>query len=317
MITKRERSENLFRAIGGVGGDLIDLAEKKTFCPGYTRRLLPLAACLAVFLVAGIWLQTLYAPDQKSEVQMAAPPQAAAPTEPAAYRWSDRPVTAKERLTVNGTIYYIEAVYEAKSARRGDQIGQVDGKAVYIGGETFKQDHWGREMPLEIFVEQEDGRYLYCLTYYAWDGAACTMEEAQVMEDLSVFALGEAFSDPAELTEPQLVRFFLRTLELERQTGRRTEDLNRYLWYDAAEDCYIIPMEDIAVQLDRYLDGNTWPTVAQNRALILQTLEAERQPETFAAAVFEDERLILTTDRYEYTIRFTEDRCVYESIQER
>ena len=172
-------------------------------------------------------------------------------------------------------------------------------------------------MPLEIFVEQEDGRYLYCLTYYAWDGAACTLKEAQKMEDLSAFALGEAFSDPAELTEPQLVRFFLRTLELERQTGRRTEDLNRYLWYDAAEDCYIIPMEDIAAQLDRYLDGNSWPRFAENRALVLKTLEAERQPETFAAAVFEEDRLILTTDCYEYIIRFTEDRCVYESIQER
>jgi len=317
VITKQERSENLFRAIGGVGGDLIDLAEKKTFRPGYLRRLLPLAACLTLFLALGLWLQDLFPVERETDLQLTAPPQAAAPVESAAYRWSDRPITAKERLTVNGTIYYIEAVYEAKSAKRGDQIGQVDGKAVYIGGETFKQDHWGREMPLEIFVEQEDGRYLYCLTYYAWDGAAGTMEEVRQMEDLSAFALGEAFSDPAELTEAQLVRFFLRTLELERQMGRRTEDLNRYLWYDAAEDCYIIPMEDIAVQLDRYLDGNSWPRFAENRALVLKTLEAERQPETFAAAVFEEDRLILTTDRYEYTIRFTEDRCVYESIQER
>ena len=80
---------------------------------------------------------------------------------------------------------------------------------------------------------------------------------------------------------------------------------------------YIIPMEDIAAQLDRYLDGNSWPRFAENRALVLKTLEAERQPETFAAAVFEEDRLILTTDCYEYIIRFTEDRCVYESIQER
>ena len=317
MNTLEQRSERLFQAIGGVGSDLIDQAETQTFRPGFVRRLLPLVACLTLFLALGVWLQLLLPAEQEAGPQMAAPPQTAAPAEPAAYHWSDRPVTPKKRMTVHGTIYYIEAVYEAKNARLGDQIGQADGMAVYIGGETFKEDHWGREMPLEIFVEQENGQYWYCLTYYAWDGAACTLEEAQTLEDLSVLALGEAFADPAELTEPQLVQFFLQTLELERQTGRRTEDLNRYLWYDAAEDCYIIPMEDIAVQLDRYLDGHTWPKLAEHRALQLQSLQCQRPPETFSAAVWEEDRLILTTDRQEYTIRFTEGRCIYESIQER
>lgn len=321
MITKEERSERLFRALGGVGGDLIDLAEKQVFRPGIGRRLLPVAVCLALLLGLTALIQPMFRVETKDQAQMAAPalPEAA-PAEqekPSVLQWTNREAAAKERLTVNGTIYYIEAVYEAQNAKLGQLVGTVDGAAVYAGGETWKPDRWGRDMPLEIFVEQAEGGYLYCLTYYAWDGAAYTMEDARELEDLTVFALGSAFADPAELTEEQLVTFFLQTLELEQQAGRRTENLNRYLWYDAAEDRYIIPMEDIAVQLDRYLDGYTWPRMAEHRALVLQTLEMEWDPEGFAAAVFEEEYLILTTDRYVYTIRFAEDRCVYESIQER
>ena len=71
------------------------------------------------------------------------------------------------------------------------------------------------------------------------------------------------------------------------------------------------------LSLDRYLDGHTWPKLAEHRALQLQSLQCQRPPETFSAAVWEEDRLILTTDRQEYTIRFTEGRCIYESIQER
>ena len=43
MSTERDkRRETLFRAIGGVGGDLIDMAEKRVFRAGIWRRWLPI-----------------------------------------------------------------------------------------------------------------------------------------------------------------------------------------------------------------------------------------------------------------------------------
>lgn len=321
MNPVQQRSERLFQAIGGVGGDLIDLAEQRVFRPGVGRRLWPLAACLALIVSVGMLIRPLFLTEQDPQPQLHVPvkPEAAPeePRQPAEHEWSDQPVAAKERLTVNGTIYYVEAVYETTSAKPGDRIGEVNGNAVFIGGETLKQDHWGREMPLEILVEQEDG-YLYGLTYYAWDGAAYTMDDAKTMEDLAVLALGGTFTDPADLSEEELIEFFLQTLALEQRAGRRTEDLNRYLWYDEQQARYVIPVEDLAVQLDRYLDGAPWPKLAEHRALVLKDLTPPLRPaETFAAAVFEEDKLHLTTDRFDYIIRFEEGRCVYECVTPR
>ncbi len=47
---KDEQQEKLFRAIGEVGGDLVDMAEKRTFAPSAWRKWGTLAACLAVVL---------------------------------------------------------------------------------------------------------------------------------------------------------------------------------------------------------------------------------------------------------------------------
>lgn len=47
---KDEQQEKLFRAIGEVGGDLVDMAEKRTFAPSPWRKWGTMAACLAVVL---------------------------------------------------------------------------------------------------------------------------------------------------------------------------------------------------------------------------------------------------------------------------
>ena len=44
-------AERLFRAIGGVGGDLVDLAERRRYPASFWKRLAPLAACFAIVLV--------------------------------------------------------------------------------------------------------------------------------------------------------------------------------------------------------------------------------------------------------------------------
>lgn len=327
MNTMEERQERLLRAIGGVGGDLIATAEQKRFPMRVWQKWLPVAACLVLL----VGLTALVLPILRTEPEMEVTMEAAQPvTQPEAetdtveqeetaavqvlFRWSDEEVQPKERLIIGGTIYYVEAVYEAEREALGDWVAAVDGWNVYAGGSTWKPDKWGTSMPLEVFAAQEDG-YRYCLTYYAWDGPTYTMEEAKALEDLTVLALGVDFADPADLTEEALVSFFLDTLALERQAGRRTVDLDRYLWYDETKDVYVIPAEDVAAQLERYLEGWNWPELAEHEALVLNTLEpAEREEERFAAAVFDEDTLNLTTDKRTYTIRFTADGCLYQRI---
>ena len=51
---KEEKQERLFRALGDVGSDLIDMAEKQTFAPSHWRKWGSLAACLAVILCLSV-----------------------------------------------------------------------------------------------------------------------------------------------------------------------------------------------------------------------------------------------------------------------
>lgn len=73
--------EYIFEALGGVGGDLIDMAEKITFPRSLWRRAVPWAACLAVLagMAAGVWYllpQTAVEPAELAEVENPAEPPA-------------------------------------------------------------------------------------------------------------------------------------------------------------------------------------------------------------------------------------------------
>lgn len=329
MKSMEQRTERLLRAIGGVGGDLIDTAQNKQFSPALWRRLLPGAACLALlagltFLVLPVLRGTPQA-EKTTEVSQPAsmpeeqpvslPEEQPAPQSEAC--WLDQAISQKRRLVLDDTIYYAEAVFETANAVPGEWVGTVEGANAYAAGKTWKADHHGRKLPLELLVEQKHG-YLYCLTYYAWDGPAYTMEQAQELEDLTVFALGVTFGDPAELTGEQLQTIFLETLALERQAGRRTVDLDRYLWYDEKKQAFVIPVGDVADQLNRFLAGWNWPELEEHTALVLESLDLpEREQEQFAAAVFDGDVLILTTDKRIYTIRFAQSGCRYEQVRSR
>lgn len=332
MIELDERQERLFRVIGGVGGDLIDAAEKRQFAVSLWRKWLPIAACMALLVGMTAWVLPQFRVKEEAPAQMETAEETAPVTqtgeefvpenqeemaaEEYLFVWSEEATAPKERLIINGTIYYPEAVYDPIHAELGEWVGSVEGAGVYAAGENWKETKQGIEMPLEIFVAQEDG-YRYCLTYYAWDGPAYTLEEARALEDLTVFTIGTAFATPArDLTVENLVKFFLESLELERQAGRRTVDLDNYLWYDEQKEAYVIPVEDVAAQLDRYLDSWQWPELEEHEAIVLEDLDPPyRQAEEIQASVFGPETLTLLTDRYCYTIRFTEDRCLYDIIE--
>lgn len=292
MMEQEARQERLFRAIGGVGGDLIDAAEKRSFQPGRWRRYGPVAAALALLVGFG-WLALPYfSPEELPE-----PPAAVTPVEPETAAPVEEPpatpdveqeqviirgdVAARQELVFRDVVYYVEAQYTAQEAESslGDLLGTVQraddptlpSAAVYGRRDAAtREDSSGYPLPLEIFVENSEG-YLYCLTYYYSDLPLMAWEEARALwqrGDLDgltrrlvlVPELAEAYGavtwSGEALTPEEQVAFFRVTLQMERQQGLRSEDLIRYLWKQ--DGGYVVPVSDIRRQLERYLDDFSW-----------------------------------------------------------
>ena len=270
----------------------------------------------------------------------------------------------KQQLVFWDTVYYVEAQYteEETALLLGDLLGAVAQadepslleKPVYsrVGSET-REDGKERQIPLEIFVKNEGG-YLYCLTYYHsglplmdwtelqyhWENGLFTelmellvlpVEESLLAADLELSFFGQA----GELTSEQLLHFFLITLQMERNWGTRTEDLDRYLWEYA--DGYLIMPEDVTRQLSRYLDLFTFDAETLDAydpalgGIRLDTLKVETSDRNLTMQVEEDgfeldeanKRINVTFGWYDeaglvksryYSICFREDRMVYASI---
>ena len=294
-------NERLFRVLGDVGSDLIATAEQKTFVRSPWKRILPAEACL--LLAAGLSLAAM--PYFRAPREMAAPSmkqdavveeytaemstaesegggtaQEQPRTENTAME--AQPVQTKEQLVFWDTVYYVEAQYtrEEASLVLGEYLGTVEqadtetlsGAAVYerVGSEV-REDHKERQVPLEIFVENELG-YLYCLTYYLsddplmeWEAVYYRYHAGKLDELMELFVFGlernaalvDGYEDTPitadDLTGEQLLAFFKSTLEMEKYFGTRSEDLNQYLW--KTETGYAVPVSDLKRQLDRYLTG--------------------------------------------------------------
>lgn len=296
-------NERLFRVLSDVGGDLVATAEQKRFPASPWRRLLPAAACLLLAVGLG-WMAASYisSPETAAPVPAArtavaeseveqmpdaqvAPEEATQvlPIEPdVEYEIETEPlpdVQAREQLVFWDTIYYAEAQYTAEEAaqRQGAELGQVTqadeealvGAAVFgcTGAET-RSDMKEREVPLEIFVENEQG-YLYCLTYYdrseplmEWEQVYYFYEQDQMEKTVEqLLTMPEAARQLLELplntangdwNAEELLAFFRATVQMETMFGTRTDDLNRYLW--SWDGGYAVPVADIRRQLDRYLE---------------------------------------------------------------
>lgn len=234
------REEKLFRAIGEVGGDLIDMAEKRVFTPSRWRRWGSIAACLAVILC----LSTLALPyfpmgcgssapnqntssDENLAVSADTAPADTAPEEvdPAdSGTTEESPETpgigteetdgveagrTKEQLVFLNTVYYPEALYSAEEARGylSDYLGTVTDadQASLIGAPVYLKSgssvRQDGDTGVPLEIFVETGDgYLYCLTYYASAGAYFTFDQAQ--------ALWERGQEEA------LLQRFVMTLEL-------------------------------------------------------------------------------------------------------
>lgn len=273
------------------------------------------------------------------------------------------PVQSKEQLVFWDTIYYVEAVYLPEQAElaTGDYLGTVQqaddeslvGAPVYMRlASATRSDSKEREVPLEIFVQTGE-RYLYCLTYYApaepvldyrtvadmWSA-----DELDYMASALVTPLEQCFyggqmmlnyRNAEELTPEQLLRMFLATLQAERLLDRRTEDLDRYLWYDDACQTFVIPVSDIRRQLDRYLEGYDWQPeqlpgyLADLETVELESLAVELAPEIYVrldptqcTLDAENRTVTLVGERYQdmelqdrrcYQICFTDNGCILEA----
>lgn len=360
MMELDARRERLFRAIGGVGGDLIDAAEKRSFQPGRWRRYGPVAAALALLVGLG-WLTLPYfSPEELPE-----PPAAVTPAEPETVEKPpavpdveqeqvivEEEGKSRQELVFRDLVYYVEAQYAATEAEAslGELLGTVQqadtpalvGAAVYGRRDAAtREDSSGRQLPLEIFVENQEG-YLYCLTYYYSERPLMTWEEARELwqrGDLDTLArrlvlvpeLAEAYGVASwsgeALTPEEQVAFFRVTLQMERQQGLRSEDLIRYLWKQ--DSGYVVPVSDIRQQLERYLDAFVWTPEAlpgynaESDAVLFPALalcsdgQMEQYPlPAVTGALDEDEQTLtlrLATGR-SYTIAFEKARTVYRQI---
>lgn len=381
-------NERLFRVLGDVGSDLIATAEQRTFARNPWRRILPAAACL----VAAVGLSLAAMPYFRAPRELATAP--AAEQEAAVEESMSEPtaqdtevggaaeeqavtnhaaekaqsVQSKTQLVFWDTVYYVEAQYTAEEAEDllGDYLGTVEqadaeanlGAAVYMRlGSEVREDYKERQVPLEIFVENEVG-YLYCLTYYLTDGPLMEWEAVyfrwhagKLDELVEMFVVPlernldaaqveleyNLYDSLTELTSVQQMQIFLATLDMEQQYGTRTPDLNAYLW--EGEGGYVIPVENIKLQLGKYLDAIVWqPELlpgydAARNAVVLADLvvqPAEEQPgidlRVEPTGCFLDtgsRKLTLMVQRYTgdellaerlYVIRLDMDRLVYEYI---
>lgn len=345
METGKER---LLRVIGDVGSDLIATAEQKVFAKSPWRTWLPAVACAA--LVLGMGYYALPYLTVREEACPAEPPQSvetvtqaegdkySPPVNGGMADIATEAVNGKEQLVFLDTLYYVEAVYEAETA-----IGLSDGylgnvtdadDENLIGAEVFlrrdaatKTDYKEREVPLEILVFNGES-YLYCLTYYETTGPLLEWMAVQsrwysgrldALAETFAMAAAPDFDTAADMTREELLRFFLMTLELERSAGRRTEDLNRYLWYNGKS--YTIPYADVVRQLDKYLDDFT----ALPETLTVEMLSLELEQEDWSIVPEqcrldeEAKTLTLVLQRDDaikrYVVRFEDNRCVFEQIQ--
>lgn len=367
MTDLQQRQEHLFRAIGGVGGDLVDAAERRSFPPGVLRRMLPVAVCLAVVVCLG-WLATVWffgapaedvlAPEEKEVPRQEQQEKIELPQETQEEIQISGPVAETKELLFWDVIYYAEARYTAQEAEAwlGEHLGVVEddrwpelaGAAVYLCKDAYtRPDAQGRQVPLEIFVEEE-GDYWYCLTYYYSDVPAMRWEQVLDLwnqgrtEELAnqltrvpeqARAAGELqwSGSGAEMTPQAQVSFFRVTLQMEQVQGLRSMDLNRYLWQQ--DGGYAVPVEELHRQLNRYVENEVWdpaelPGYSETYdAVLLSSLawcseaqmEAFSLPEAVCSLDTDAKKLTVAflqedgTSRV-YRMRFEADRVVYELI---
>ena len=288
---KEERQERLFRAIGDVGADLIDMAEKQTFAPSRWRKWGSLAACLAVILCLGVLAMPYFpkgcgsgskgtaapgasvtvedpaAAEPAEEEAVETPQEEPGPTEDAA----PEPVV-RTRFVFRYTYYYLTdqepSPLDNPPSVLGELLGEVEacddpslvGCPVYRYLNTTEFDNHsvnGLTVPQEVWVETEEG-YRFAVTLNEKTVSRYTVDD--VLEHLE--------EDDGDWIVSTFVGALWEMDDFSDPSELTGEQLNRFLWYTCdmntgispltrwREDgeAYVIPADEAVWRLNRFLD---------------------------------------------------------------
>lgn len=311
---KEERQERLFRAIGDVGADLIDMAEKQTFAPSRWRKWGSLAACLAVILCLGVLALPYfpsgcgsssketaapgYAGSQKEiaaeapemEAPAEAEPETADVTEGAAEAFDEAAV--RTRFVFRYTYYYLTdqepSPLDDPPSVLGELLGQVEecedealvGCPVYRYLNTTEYDNHsvnGLTVPAEVWVEMEDG-FHYAVTLNEKTVSRYTLDD--VMAHLE--------ADDGDWIVETLVEPLYEMDDFNSPSGLTGEQLNEILLRTSGMNTgvnasniwlddtgvYVIPADEARWRLRRFLDADSYTYVPEKTAAYLKAREA-------------------------------------------
>ncbi len=232
------KEEKLFRAIGDVGGDLIDMAEKATFAPSRWRRWGSVAACLAVLAgLAALALPYVTGSGDEDSTEVVleaklgaareefaadtteAPAEAESAEEESAEAESDGAVKAgltdkdglidkdgidasssREQLIFDGVIYYVEALYSDEEAmtQLGAYLGTVE--------DADEEAYIGDRIYMKSGSDEQDGLPLEIFV----------MTEEGFLYCLTYYADAGAYctwEDAAAEEDAELLKRFVRAVE--------------------------------------------------------------------------------------------------------
>ncbi len=290
---KEERQERLFRAIGDVGADLIDMAEKQTFAPSRWRKWGSLAACLAVILCLGVLAMPYFpkgcgsgskgtaapgasvtteapaAAEPAEEEAVETPQEEPGPTEDAA----PEPVV-RTRFVFRYTYYYFTASEPSSldnpPSVLGEYLGEIEacddpslvGCPVYRNLNTTEYDNHsvnGLTVPAEVWVEMEDG-FHYAVTLNEKTVSRYTVDDvAERMENGDDAWLLETFVEPLyrmdDFSDPSELNSEQLNMLLTLTRGMNTGIDTTALWF-RDEGVYVVPLEEARWRVSRFLDAD-------------------------------------------------------------
>ena len=290
---KEERQERLFRAIGDVGADLIDMAEKQTFAPSRWRKWGSLAACLAVILCLGVLAMPYFPKGCGSGSKGTAAPGASVTTEaPAAAEPAEEEAVetpqeetgpaedaapepvVRTRFVFRYTYYYLTdqepRPLDNPPSVLGELLGEVEacddpslvGCPVYRYLNTTEYDNHsvnGLTVPAEVWVETEEG-YRFAVTLnektvsrYTVDDVLEHLEEDDGDWIVSTFV--GALWEMDDFSDPSELNSEQLNMLLTLTRGMNTGIDTTALWF-RDEGVYVVPLEEARWRVSRFLDAD-------------------------------------------------------------
>ena len=336
------QNENLFLALGEVGGDLVELAERGTFRPNLWRRWGAVAACMALLIGLASWALPKFSGGagilNGAASESAVIPEA--PTEMVRFRYTYYYLD-EELLEAPDDLSTMLGVVEA-----ADDETMIDCPVYLRAGATEYTNHSVHGLTVfdQIYVQLPEG-YVLATTYnekslsrYGYDDVVQAVESgdtAWVVESFAAplirYAPEVIFETPEMLNSEQLNLLFLASTQL--NTG---VDVSQQ-WLSADGSRYVVPTADVRWRLDRFLtEYEYWPSqtrdyvagadalefsadrLRQEQPLYLALTNSALLPDSSTVILtvtqYADENLAQPLQSYTYEIHFFVDSWHYERI---